>query len=70
MPPGSEARRIINQKEMFKHILESAGDINWMALFALITFFTLFLISTYLVLRKDKAYLDKMSNLPLDDDEV
>ena len=54
---------------MYKYILESSGNINWMALFALITFFTVFLISTYLVLRKDKDYLEKMAALPLDEDQ-
>ncbi len=53
---------------MYKHILESAGNINWMALFALITFFALFLIGIVTVFGKNKAYIDKMSNLPLDDD--
>lgn len=52
---------------MYKHILESAGNINWMALFALITFFTVFLIGIVTVFGKDKAFIDKMSNLPLDD---
>jgi hypothetical protein len=53
---------------MYKHILESAGNINWMALFALITFFTLFIIGLIAVFGKNKAYIEKMSNLPLDDD--
>ena len=55
---------------MYKHILENAGDINWMALFALITFFTLFIIGIVTVFGKNKAYIDKMSNLPLEDDNV
>ncbi len=53
---------------MYKHILESAGNINWMALFALITFFGLFIIGIVTVFGKNKAYIEKMSNLPLDDD--
>jgi len=53
---------------MFKHILESAGNINWMALFALVTFFTLFIIGIVTVFGKDKAYIEKMSNLPLEDE--
>ena len=52
---------------MYKHILESAGDINWMALFALLTFFALFIIGIVAVFGKNKAYIEKMSNLPLDD---
>ncbi|HFA48042.1 MAG TPA: CcoQ/FixQ family Cbb3-type cytochrome c oxidase assembly chaperone [Bacteroidetes bacterium] len=52
---------------MFKHILASGSDINWMAIFALLTFFFLFVVSVILVFGKSKAYIDKMSNMPLDD---
>ncbi|MEL7118740.1 MAG: CcoQ/FixQ family Cbb3-type cytochrome c oxidase assembly chaperone [Bacteroidota bacterium] len=52
---------------MFKYILEQAGNINWMALFALITFFTVFLISAILIFRRNPAFINHMSNLPLDD---
>ena len=55
---------------MYKHILESAGNINWMAVFALITFFALFIISIIAVFGKNKAYIEKMSNLPLEEDNV
>ncbi len=55
---------------MFKYILEGAGNINWMALFALITFFAVFIISIVAVFGKDKAYIEKMSKLPLDDDNT
>jgi hypothetical protein len=53
---------------MYKYILESAGDINWMAISALITFFTVFMVSIVLVLRTNKDYIDKMAHLPLEDD--
>jgi len=52
---------------MYKYILEQAGNINWMAVFALSTFVFIFLTSIILVLRKDKAYIKKMSSMPLDD---
>ncbi|MBK8657082.1 MAG: hypothetical protein KBG02_12010 [Haliscomenobacter sp.] len=52
---------------MFKYILENAGNINWMAIAALITFFTIFILSAAVVLRKDKAYIQKMSMMPLED---
>ena len=52
---------------MYKYILENAGDINWMAIFALLTFFFLFVISAYAILVRSKAYIEKMSHLPLDD---
>ena len=53
---------------MYKYILETAGNINWMALFALITFFIIFSISVYLIFRKDKEVLQHMASLPLGDD--
>ncbi len=52
---------------MYKYILENAGDINWMAIFALVTFMLMFLIGSFTILRRDKGYIDKMAHLPLDD---
>lgn len=51
---------------MFKYLLEG-NNINWMAIFALVTFFIVFLVSTIVVLGRNKAYVDKMANLPLED---
>jgi cbb3-type cytochrome oxidase subunit 3 len=53
---------------MYKYILESAGSINWMAVFALITFFFVFSMSIYLAFVKDKASLQHAAELPLNDD--
>jgi hypothetical protein len=52
---------------MFKYILETAGNINWMAIAALLTFVTIFLVSTMVVLRRDTAFIDRMAHLPLED---
>lgn len=54
---------------MFKYILEGAGDINWMAIFALLTFMILFLISTVALFFQSPAHIKKMSNMPLDDSQ-
>lgn len=54
---------------MYKYILESAGNINWMALFALITFFFIFSLSVYLIFVKDKDALKHLEELPLSDGE-
>lgn len=54
---------------MYKYILESAGNINWMALFALLTFFIVFSMSIYLAFVKDKKSLQHIADLPLADDE-
>ena len=51
---------------MYKYILETAGNINWMALFALVTFFLVFMISLYMVFIKGKDYSKRMAHLPLE----
>lgn len=53
---------------MAKYILEQAGNINWMAVFALFTFMFVFIVSVILVLRKDKTHIDYMASLPLDEE--
>ncbi len=53
---------------MAKYILQGAGSINWMAIFALITFVFIFVMSVILVFIKNKSDLEKLENLPLEDD--
>lgn len=55
---------------MYKYILEQAGDLDWMALFALVTFFLVFVISAVLVIGKSKSHIDRMAHLPLENDSV
>jgi hypothetical protein len=52
---------------MYKYILEGAGDINWMAIFALVTFFLLFVIVLITTYRTQPSTLNRLANLPLDD---
>jgi cbb3-type cytochrome oxidase subunit 3 len=53
---------------MFKHILaSSANEINWMAILALLTFVTIFLVGVVQIFFQKKAFIDHMANLPLDD---
>ncbi|MEM1219491.1 MAG: hypothetical protein AAGH79_11280 [Bacteroidota bacterium] len=52
---------------MYKYILEGAGNINWMALFALITFFTVFSLVLFMMFRQDKSFTQRMASLPLED---
>jgi len=51
---------------MAKYIIESAGNINWMAMFALITFMLVFLTGVVLVFTNNKTFITKMENLPLE----
>ena len=55
---------------MYKYILSGAGDINWMAIFALLTFFFVFGVSVYVAIRRDKAFINRMAHLPLEDNEL
>lgn len=54
---------------MFKYILQGAGDINWMAIFALITFFSMFVLGLIAVFGHSKKYIDHMASLPLEEDK-
>lgn len=51
---------------MFKYLLQGE-EINWMAVFALVTFFAMFFISLLVVWRRNPAFIEKMSHLPLED---
>lgn len=52
---------------MFKYILQSGGDINGIAIFALVTFFILFVIFAIAIFGRSQSYIDKMAHMPLDD---
>ncbi|MCB0579842.1 MAG: hypothetical protein KDD10_11095 [Phaeodactylibacter sp.] len=52
---------------MFKYILENAGNINWMAISALLTFMVIFMVSVALVFKHNPAYINRMASMPLDD---
>jgi uncharacterized membrane protein (DUF485 family) len=53
---------------MAKYILEGAGSINWMAIFALVTFVIVFVLSVVLIFRKSKGDIERLESMPLDDD--
>ncbi|MCI5081751.1 MAG: cbb3-type cytochrome c oxidase subunit 3 [Saprospiraceae bacterium] len=55
---------------MFKYILENAGDINWMAIFALLTFFILFVIVLITTFWSKQSVIDRLASLPLDDNNT
>jgi len=54
---------------MYKYILQAAGDLDGLALFALLTFFIIFSLSIYLACFSKKSNLSRMANLPLVDDD-
>lgn len=52
---------------MYKYILAESGNINWMALFALLTFFIMFVLTIWVVFKKSPEHIKKMERLPLSD---
>ena len=52
---------------MFKYILAESGNINWMALFALLTFFIMFVLTIWVVFKKSPEHIREMEQLPLSD---
>lgn len=56
---------------MYKYILANGGEsINWMAIFSLLTFFLLFVISAIAIWGRSKAYIAHMAELPLDEETI
>jgi hypothetical protein len=55
---------------MYKYILAEGGNINWMALFALLTFVFVFLVSVITVFGKRNNLYQHMAELPLDNNEI
>jgi hypothetical protein len=53
---------------MFKYLLQN-DNINWMAILALITFVAIFIIGAGAILWRSREYIDKMSRLPLEEDD-
>jgi hypothetical protein len=54
---------------MYKYILQSIDNINWLAIGPLIIFFAFFVFVTISTLIKKKSFVDKMGQLPLADDD-
>lgn len=54
---------------MFKYILQNAGDIQWLALFPLILFFLVFVFAMIMTMLKNKKYIDRMANLPIEENK-
>jgi hypothetical protein len=55
--------------DMYKYILESVENLNWLAVVSLLLCFSIFVVSTIWIMTKKKDFIDKMSNMPLEDDE-
>ncbi|MCB0687653.1 MAG: hypothetical protein KDC53_14055 [Saprospiraceae bacterium] len=53
---------------MYKYLLQSVENINWLAIIPLLIFFIFFVSVTIIALRKNKSYVDKMGRLPLEEE--
>ena len=51
---------------MFSNYLKSIEGVGIYPLFSLLVFFIFFIVIVIWVIKVDKKYIDKMSNLPLD----
>lgn len=54
---------------MYKYLLQSVENMNWLAAFSLVLFVIIFLGTTIWIMTRKKDFIDKMSKLPLEDDE-
>ncbi len=54
---------------MFKFLLQGE-DINWMAIFGLITFVLLFVIIVFVAFFRDSAFMNKMARMPLEEEDA
>ncbi|MDX1684710.1 MAG: hypothetical protein R3275_05690 [Saprospiraceae bacterium] len=53
---------------MYKHLLKSAGDIDWMALLPLLIFVAFFIVILVLTITRKKSHIRHMKELPFEDD--
>jgi len=53
---------------MYKYILQSIDNINWLAIGPLVIFFAFFIFVTIATMRKKGSFIKKMGNLPLEEE--
>lgn len=53
---------------MYKYLLQSVENINWLAIGPLLLFFIFFITVTIIALRKNNSYVEKMGKLPLEEE--
>ena len=53
---------------MYKYILQSVENVNWLAIGPLIIFFVFFTGVVIMALSKKKGWIEKMGHLPLEEE--
>ena len=54
---------------MYKYLLESVDNINYLAIIPLAVFFIFFVATIVYAMRKNKSYIEKMGRMPLDENQ-
>ena len=52
---------------MYKHIIKTMGNVDWMAVVPLVLFFVVFVGTALVWWRKEQKEVDRMANIPLND---
>ena len=52
-----------------KHNFDSIDGVAIYPIVALLTFFTVFVVMVFLVIKMKKKYIDELSNIPLEEDD-
>lgn len=55
---------------MYKYILQSVENINWLAIIPLLIFFLFFLVVSIRTMKHSRQYVDHMGMLPLEDESL
>lgn len=55
---------------MYKYIIKTMGNVDWMAVVPLVLFFAVFIGTAFVWFRKEQKEVNKMANIPLDDGSV
>ena len=55
---------------MFKHYFERIENVETGPIIALVLFFLFFLVMLFWIFRLDKKFINKMKNLPLEEDNT
>lgn len=55
---------------MYKYIIKTMGNVDWMAVVPMLLFFMVFVGTALVWWRKEQKEVSKMANLPLEDGSV
>jgi cbb3-type cytochrome oxidase subunit 3 len=59
-----------NEIIMYKYIIKTMGNVDWMAVVPMLLFFMVFVGTALVWWRKEQKEVNRMANLPLEDGSV